>query len=129
MTPKLYLACVLILALGQALQILWIKIPDLKTRAKLANQQFIFKDWWSSDWNLVLGTFVCGAIAILGLDELIRWKPEVLDYVKWFFAALGFGGSNLVLAKLSKYTKYFNQIIDEKTNIADGISNTVKTKS
>jgi len=121
MTLSMYLQCVAMLILGQALQVFIIKIPDIKSRAKLANQQFIWKDWWQSDWNLVIGTAIIGAMAIIGLDQLIAWKPGILDYVKWFFGGLGFIGSTLVLAKYSKYAAYFNQVIDIKTNIADGL--------
>lgn len=121
MTTWLYLQCVAMLILGQALQIFLIKVPDIKKRAKLANQQFIWKDWWISDGNLVIATMIIGAMAIIGLDQIIHWKPGILEYVKWFFAGIGFLGSTVVLAKLSQYTKYFNQVIDVKTNIADGL--------
>ena len=121
MTLSIYIQCVIMLILGQALQVFIIKIPDIKSRAKLANQQFIWKDWWASDWNLVIGTAILGAIVIVGLDQLIHWKPEILEYVKWFFAGLGFFGSTVVMAKYSQYSKYFNQVIDVKTNIADGL--------
>lgn len=121
MTTSLYIQCVTMFLLGQVLQILWIKVPDIKSRAKLANQKFIWKDWWSSDWNLVMGTMVVGAMLIIGLDQFVHWKPAVLDYLKWFFGGLGFFGSTVVLAKLSKYAAYFNGVIDLKTNIADGL--------
>ena len=109
--------------LGQALQVLLIKIPDLKKRAKIANQLFIWKDWWSSDSNLVWGTFAFGAMVIIGFDEVTHYKPEILHAVKWFFAGIGAFGSNFVMAKWSKYGKYFDDVTDEKTNIADGIKN------
>lgn len=121
MTVSLYLQCVAMLILGQMLQVFLIKVPDLKQRAKLANQQFIWKDWWKQDWNVVIGTTILGAIAVIGLNELTSWKPEILGYVKWFFAAIGAVGSNVFMAKYSQYAKYFNEVIDIKTNIADGL--------
>lgn len=121
MNTSLYLQCLGMFLLGQAAQIFLIKIPDIKKTAKISNQLFIWKDWWAADWNLVIGTFILGGLAIIGLDELVKWKPEILDYVKWFFAAVGAFGSYVVLAKLSKYQKYFEGVIDVKTNIADGL--------
>lgn len=129
MTLSLYLQCVAMLILGQLLQIFIIKIPDIKSRAKLANQLFIWKDWWASDWNLVIGTAILGAIAVIGLDQLVVWKPEILEYVKWFFAGIGFFGSTLVMAKYSQYAKYFNGVIDVKTNLADGLPPPVQAPS
>ena len=109
------------LILGQALQIFLIKIPDIKKQAKLANQKFIWKDWWTADWNLVVSTAILGALAIIGLDEITHWRPDVLQYVKWFFAAIGALGSYVMLAKFSSYVKYFDGVIDAKTNLADGL--------
>lgn len=121
MTTSLYVQCVAMLILGQLAQIFLMKIPDIKKQAKIANAQFIWKDWWNADWNLVIGTAILGALAIVGIDELAHWKPEILEYVKWFFAAIGALGSYVVMAKMSKYAAYFNGVIDTKTNIADGI--------
>ena len=126
MTLSLYLQCVAMLILGQMLQLFLIKIPDIKKNAKIANATFVWKDWWASDWNLVVGTTVLGAIAIMGLNEIVQWKPEILEYVKWFFAAIGAFGSNVVMAKWSKYQAYFDGVIDTKTNIADNLPPTDK---
>ena len=116
MTLSLYLQCAAMLILGQGLQIFLIKIPDLKTRAALAKQQFIWADWWAADWNVVIATSIIGVMAIIGLNELVHWKPEILDYVKWFFAGLGGFGSNIAMAYWSTYAKYFNGVIGTKTD-------------
>ena len=130
MTLSLYIQCVAMLILGQALQVFLIKVPDIKNKATLSNQKFIWKDWWAADWNLVIGTSILGALTIVGLDELIHWKEQILEYVKWFFAGIGFIGSTIVLAKYSKYAAYFNGVIDVKTNLADGLpAPTEKPKS
>lgn len=121
MTPSLYIQCVLMLLLGQALQLFLIKIPAVKERCRVANKVFSWSEWWNSDWNLVVATAVLGAMAIIGLDQIVHWKPEILDYVKWFFAAIGAFGSNLLLSKWSSFEKSLNTIIDKKTNIADGV--------
>lgn len=121
MSTSLTIQCVLMLVLGQLAQLFLMKIPDMKKQARLANAQFIWKDWWVADWNLVMGTAVLGSMALIGLDELFHWKPDIMEYVKWFFAAIGALGSYVVMSKWSKYAAYFNEVIDVKTNKADGI--------
>lgn len=120
MSTKMYLQCVVMFILGQAFQVFLIKIPALKKQAKISNSQFIWKDWWKADANLVFGTMSAGAMLIIGFDELTHWEPKILEYVKWFFAFVGMGGSNFLTSKYSKYMKYFDQVTDEKTNKADG---------
>lgn len=121
MTTSLYIQCVVMFILGQALQIFLIKVPALKTQAKISNAEFIWKDWWSADWQTVVATSILGAMAIIGLDEISHWNSVIIEYVKWFFAAIGAFGSNVALAKWSSYTKFFNGVIDTKTNIADNL--------
>lgn len=122
MTLSLYLQCVLMLLLGQALQILLIKIPSIKERCRAANKPFSWAEWWGCDWNVVIATGLLGAICIVGLDELTKWKPEILNVVKWFFAAVGAVGSSVALSKWSQFEKSLNTVIDRKTDIADGLS-------
>lgn len=122
MSTWLYVQCVIMLILGQALQVFLIKIPDIKERARAANQKFLWSDWWASDWNVVVATSILGAILIFGLDEVFHFKPIVIDYVKFFFAAVGAVGSNVLLAKWSSYAKYFTTVLSDKANIADAIA-------
>lgn len=120
MTIFLYLQCVAMYILGQALHILLIKVPAVKERTLKANENFTWKKYWDCDWNVIIGNMVFGAMLVIGLDQIIHWKPEILDVVKWFFGGLGFAGSVIVLAKWSKYEKSLQNTIDIKTDIADG---------
>lgn len=126
MTPSLYFQCVLMLLLGQALQIFLVKIPAVKERCRVANKPFAWSEWWSCDWNVVVATAIIGAMAIIGLDQLVHWKPGILDYVKWFFAAIGAVGSTVALSRWSSFEKSLNDLVDKKTNIADSITDTQK---
>lgn len=119
MTHSLYLQCVAMFILGQAAHLFLFKVPAMKERSRVANKSFRMKDWWACDWNIIIGTQVVGALAIFGLDEILNWKPEVLNYVKWFFAAVGAFGSTAVMAKMSQFDKGINKVIDIKTDIAD----------
>lgn len=120
MTHWVYIQCVLMFLLGQAAHLFLIKIPAIKEKSRVANKSFAWKDWWACDWNVVIGTQVVGALVIFGLDEIVNWKPEVLDYVKWFFAGVGAFGSTIAMAKMSQFDKSINKVIDIKTDIADG---------
>lgn len=121
MTHLLYLECVLMFVLGQAAHLFLIKVPAIKERCRVANKAFQWHEWWGCDWNVIVGTQVIGALVILGLDEIITWKPEVLTYVKWFFSLLGAFGSTVAMAKMSQFEKSLNKIVDVKTDIADGL--------
>lgn len=121
MTISLYLQCVAMFLLGQATDLFLIKIPEYKKLYNKANEDFSWKKYWQSDWFLIIGTQVVGAMLIIGLDQVIYWKPGILEYVKWFFAGVGLGGSSLILSKWSQCKKYIMAIIDFKTNKADGL--------
>jgi hypothetical protein len=122
MTTILYVQCFAMFFLGQAASLFGVKIPSLKKQAKLGNAQFIWKDWWASDWNLVIFTNIVGVMVLIGLSEFLKWKPGAIDYIRWLFAAVGAFGNTVVLAKFSQYGKYLDSVIDVKTNIADGVT-------
>jgi hypothetical protein len=119
MTLSLYLQCVLMFVLGQAAHLFLVKVPAVKERCRVANKPFAWKEWWRCDWNVIIGTQIIGALLIVGLDQFLHWKPQVLDYVKWFFAAVGAFGSTVAMAKMSQFEKSLNNVIDIKTDIAD----------
>lgn len=119
--------CVLMFIGGQALHLFLVKVPSIKKRASAANKQFYFKEWWNCDWNVIIGTQCIGAMVIIGLNELVQWKPEILDYVKWFFAGVGAFGSTVAMAKFSQYEKELTRVLDLKSNIADEVTGGTKT--
>jgi hypothetical protein len=119
MTTWLYVQCVLMFLLGQAVHIFLIKVPAVKERARAANKKFSWAEWWGCDWNVIIGTLIIGLLITLGLDEILKWKPVIWDYVKWFYAGIGAFGSTIALAKFSQFEKGLTALIDVKTNIAD----------
>lgn len=122
-----YLICALMSVLGQAGHLFLIKIPALKTRSRAANKAFLFKEWWNCDWNVILGTQVIILLCIFGLKELLAWKPGVIDYVRWFFAAIGAFGSTVAMAKGSSFEKGLTGLIDVKSNVADAVTGGTNT--
>ena len=123
MTLSLYIQCVLMFMGGQAIHLFLVKIPALKKRARAANKDFTMKEYWTEDWSIVVGTQVVGMVVILGLDQIVHWKPVILDWVKWWFAGLGAFGSTLIMSRWSPFEKKLLNLIDTKTNIADSVTN------
>lgn len=123
MTTSLYLQCIAMFLLGQGVDLFLMKIPELRDLYKKANENFSWHKYWESDWNVIVGTMLFGAMCIIGLDQILKLKPEILDYVKWFFAGVGGFGSAIIVSKWSKCKKYIMGIIDNKTNIADDKTN------
>jgi uncharacterized integral membrane protein len=119
MTQHLFLTCFLAGTLGILLQIFVVKLPSLKTKSEAANRPFVVSEYFKDDWMSIVGSFLALAILIVCLDELINFKPSVVDYIKWLFAFVGFTGSSLIQAAFSVTNKKIMQVIDEKTNIAD----------
>lgn len=124
MTRDQYIWSVVMFIAGQLLHLFLNKIPALKTRAKVANYDFRLVDYWREEWYIIIGTQIFGAMVIIGIDEVAHWKPEVVDYVKWFFAGLGYFFSSVIIKWLGQYEKKLLAVIDIKTNTAD---NTIPT--
>lgn len=122
MTHTQYFLCIVMSLLGQGLHLFLIKIPALKVRSAAANKQFSFRDWIKCDWNIVIGTQIVIAMFTIGIDEFLKWKPDVVEYIKWFFAAIGAFGSTVAMSLLSKYEKGLMKLLDIKSNIADAVT-------
>lgn len=108
--------------LGQIFDLMFSQIPENRKLFKKANEDFSIKKYWASDWNIIIGAAVVGAMLIIGLDQLIKWKPGVLDYVKWFFGGVG-ALCSTISGRWSNCKRYISDIIDKKTNIADSVTN------
>lgn len=119
MTPLL--SYLLAGTLGVFFHIFVIKIPSLRDKSKRANHPFTFKDYLADDWHSIAGSFISIGILIIGLKEVLALKPEFANYITWIFVFVGFTGSSLIQSIFSIANKKIMQVIDVKTNIADGI--------
>jgi len=115
------------LCLGQALQILIVKIPSLKKKARVANVHYSFQELWDEDWNLLVATCVIGASVTIGLTELAAKWPGILDLIRWLYWLLGAFGSSVVMSKWGTYEAKIMQLLDVKANIADTLTGGTKT--
>lgn len=126
-TFEQYALCVAMFILGQAAHLFLIKIPAVKARCRAANKSFYFKEWWSCDWNIIIGTQVIGALVLLGLKELVTWRPGVIEYVRWFFAGIGAFGSTIAMAKGSQFEKSLTGLLSVKSNVSDAVTGGTET--
>ena len=115
-----YLFCFLAGLLGIASHILFIKLPALKASSKVANIPFSMKSYFEDDWVALAGSLLTVIICMFVLPELVKWQPDVINFLRWLFIVMGFAGSTILQATLGKTVDKINQVIDAKTNIADG---------
>lgn len=128
-TTQLKTWCVIMLILGQGLQIVLFKIPSLKKQARIANKQFTIKEWWGEDWNAMVATLIIGAMLTIGINEVVAWKPYLLSFLKWLYGLVGFCGSYAVLSVASTYQKKLMALLDVKVNLADQMTGGTSTVS
>lgn len=117
---QLYLQCFVAGLLGILFHVFVVKLPSVKARAKAANVEFSIKSYFQDDWVALGAALITVLIAVFALDELLGYRPNVLKYIKYLFFFVGFTGSSLLIALLGKTTKAINDIVDVKTDIADG---------
>jgi len=120
-TLSLYVQCFIAGCLGIIFHLLAVKMPSVETRAKAANLEFSTLGYLKDDWKAIAASFMTVLIAVFALDELVGYKPEILSWMKWFFIAIGFMGSSLLIALLGKASKAINSVVDIKTNELDEI--------
>lgn len=121
MTKELYLWCGVMYLIGQLFHFFVIKIPTVKKRTIAANKHFSFKEYMAEDWYIHIGNMLFGVACVIGVDQFLSWKPDVLNVIKWLFFFVGISGSSIGLALFSAYEKTVLRIIDVKTNVADSI--------
>jgi hypothetical protein len=106
--------------LGLLFHVFVIKLPALKKRSAVANIHFSFGNYLQDDWIALSASVIALIIALMGIDELIKYKPIVGEFVKWLFVFVGYTGSSTLQALLSKTDTAINKIVDRKTDVADG---------
>jgi hypothetical protein len=124
MNFKQYVICFLIAAIGQLLFNV-LKIKSLQDKAALSNVQFKVADYFSKDWLSILASFLTVLLVLFCLDSVLKWKPEVVNYIRPIFAFVGYTGSDIASRIFGVMNKRLNAAIDYKTTIADTTTGTL----
>lgn len=122
MSISLYIQCIAMYILGQALCLMLFTVPLLKEKCRIANKKFSWSEWWDCDWNMVIGSFAFMVALTIGIDEIIGWKPSVLNYIEWFYLIAGAFGTSIIQERWGSFKKGINSLLDVKSNIADAVT-------
>lgn len=116
----LYTQLLVITTLGQATHLL-LKARSLQYKAKIANSPFSGKDFLKNDSINIGITFVFMASCLFLIEDALKIYPTIENWTKGIFWVIGYAGSDLAFRVGGRTSKLLNRVIDEKTNIADGI--------
>jgi hypothetical protein len=95
-------------------------ISGLKKQAKSANTTFSVKDFVQNEYITILLNVFPIVICLIAVDEITNKYPVVIGWLKWFFFAIGYMGSSILIAALGRTQNIINKVVDIKTDIADG---------
>lgn len=118
MDIKMYGACFAVALVGMALQTV-LKIDSLQKKARAANVKFGPADYFKNDWLSITASILTIILFLMFLDNLLKWKPAIIDFVKILFAFVGYTGSDIASRLFSVVNNKINSIIDVKTGKSD----------
>ena len=87
-----------------------------------ANIKFTYKDYLSKDFLGIAISIAMVFLWLLVFPEVATVRPNVLIFTRLSFAAIGFLGSYIVQIIFSRAKAYIRNIVDQKTNVADGVN-------
>lgn len=96
------------------------KMQSCKKDFKVANQEFVVSKFFKDEFIGILMSIVFIVLMAITVKEWIHVKPIIEDYVTIIFALGGAIGSYAFLVFLGGSKRYIRQIVDKKTDIADG---------
>ncbi|MEK9157692.1 MAG: hypothetical protein AAB638_00730 [Patescibacteria group bacterium] len=120
MSLILYLQCFAVAFLGMVLQTT-LKLRSIQQKAKVANLPFSALGYFKEDWLSVTSSLITIVLFLFFMDEIVGINKNVIDYLKIGFGFVGYTGSDIASRLFGLASKRINNIIDYKTNVADGI--------
>lgn len=96
------------------------KMQSVKKDFQVANKHFIPKKFFEDEFIGILMSVVFLVLMALTVKEWINIKPQAENYVTIIFAMGGAIGSWAFMLFLGRSKKYIRNIVDQKTDIADG---------
>jgi archaellum biogenesis protein FlaJ (TadC family) len=124
MTLILYLTCFFVALIGMALQVA-LKIKALNDKALAANICFKTTDFFKQDYWSLIASILTIVLFLFFLTDILKWQPAVINYVKIGFAFIGYTGSDIASRLFSVVNGKINDVINAKSNTADGGSDPV----
>lgn len=119
---EIYLMCLVAGLLGVAIQVL-AKLNSLQKKAKVGNAEPVtLRSYLRDDLvAILLGiVFLVACIFILGDQGVRNYQDLYSNWSRSIFLFVGYGGSDLAVRVFGKASEKINQVIDKKTDIADG---------
>jgi len=110
--------------LGMLLQML-LKAKSIQDKAKKANLEFSFKEYFLDDWLSHSVSLVTIIMFMFFITEAINFNALVAKYLKIGFAFVGYSSSDIASRIFSVVNKRVNNAIDYKTTQADEANGTV----
>lgn len=98
------------------------KAKDLIDYAFKANINYSILDYFKKDWFAVSMSLCSVAIWFLIFGEVGAKYPKIIDFIRCSFILMGWFGSYIAQKFFSRGKTYISDIIDKKTNIADGLN-------
>lgn len=97
------------------------KAKSLITDGLKANVRFTVKDYIIKDWFSISLSLSMVLIWFLIFPEVVNARPNIINFVRISFGAMGLFGSYIIQSIFSKGKSYIRGIIDKKTDIADAV--------
>lgn len=97
-----------------------IKMKSTSELFKVSNEPFIVSNFFRDEYISILSSIVFILIMAFTFSEWINYKHELENYTRLIFTMGGAIGSWAFGYFLGKSKKYIKNVIDSKTDIADG---------
>lgn len=123
MTLIEYVTLFFIAFLGMLLQML-LKAKSIQDKAKKANLQFSFREYFLDDWLSHGISIITITMFLFFISEAVTFSAIVADYLKIGFAFVGYSSADIASRIFSVVNKRVNSAIDYKTTQADQANGT-----
>jgi hypothetical protein len=111
--------------IGMVLQML-MKAKSIQDKARLANVEFKFFEYFTQDWVSHLISTVAVMLFLVLVRRRVQDIPQNLyELVLGASATVGYSGADLVSRFFSATNRKVNMAIDHKTNISDTATGTM----
>lgn len=119
MNMNIYLICFGTGILGILFHVFALKLPALKKRCNAAGKDFSVRDYVKDDWLALSSSVLSLLISIVVLDEVVKFKPFIVEYLKFFFVFVGYTGSSVLQSILGKTDRALNKMINDSPDLAN----------